>query len=212
MTEHLPEVTVAAALAWACGLRLYLVLFVVGLLGRYGGLELPGQLQLLAHPLVLAASGFMMLVEFSADKIPLVDSLWDAVHTFIRIPGGALLAAAMLGDTSEGALWAAAIVGGTLAAAAHGAKAGSRAFINVSPEPFSNWAASLSEEALVLGGLWTAFQHPVAFLIGLAAFIAAAAWLIWRFAGAIRTLFARLSEGARKNPGQTGSRPGSEAF
>jgi hypothetical protein len=193
MSGHLPELAFAAALAWASGLRLYLVLFALGLLGRYGGVALPEHLQVLAQPLVLGASGFMVLVEFFADKIPLVDSLWDAVHTFIRIPGGALLAAAALGDTGEAALWAAGIVGGTLAAVAHGAKSGSRALINASPEPFSNWAASLSEEGLVAGGLWTALYHPYLFLGALAVFMVIAAWLIWRLGGLLRASFRRVS-------------------
>jgi hypothetical protein len=191
MSAHLPELAFAAALAWASGLRLYLVLFALGLLGRYGGVALPEHLQVLSQPLVLAASGFMVLVEFSADKIPFVDSLWDAVHTFVRIPGGALLAAAALGDTGEAALWAAGILGGTLAAVAHGAKSGSRALINASPEPFSNWAASLSEEGLVMAGLWTALYHPLVFLGALAVFVLIAGWLIWRLGGLLRDFFRR---------------------
>jgi hypothetical protein len=182
LTAHLPEVAFAAALAWASGLRLYLVLFVLGLLGYYGVLELPSHLQVLSRPVVLAASGFMVAVEFSADKVPWVDSLWDAIHTFIRIPGGALLAAAMFGDSGEAGMWAAAILGGTLAAVAHGAKTGSRALINTSPEPFSNWSASLTEDSLVLGGLWTAWNHPAVFLAALCAFIFIAAWVLWRLA------------------------------
>ena len=106
---------------------------------------------MLAHPLVLAASGFMCFVEFFADKIPGVDSLWDVVHTFIRIPAGAALAASVFGDSSSATMLAAAILGGTLAAGSHFAKAGSRAVINTSPEPFSNWAASFGED-LAVGG------------------------------------------------------------
>jgi hypothetical protein len=199
LSAHVPELAFAAALAWASGLRLYLVLFVLGLLGHYGVIALPGHLDVLSRPMVLLASGFMVVVEFSADKVPLVDSLWDAVHTFIRIPGGAMLAAAVLGDSSDAALWAAAILGGTLAAVSHGAKAGSRALVNTSPEPFSNWAASLTEEGLVLGGLWVALYHPLLFLAALAAFIALAAWLIWRFWRLLRELF-----GHRAKPSLTG--------
>jgi serine/threonine protein kinase len=128
-------------------------------------------LRVLAHPFVLAASGFMCFVEFFADKIPGVDSLWDVVHTFIRIPAGAALAAGVFGDSSAAAMLAAAIVGGTLAAGSHLAKAGSRAVINTSPEPFSNWMASFGEEAAVLGGLWAMFLHPVAFLVLLVLFL-----------------------------------------
>ncbi len=121
-------------------------------------------------------------------------------------PGGALLAAEMLGDTSDAAFWAAAIIGGSVTALVHGAKTGSRAFINASPEPFSNWAASLSEDALALGGLWAAFLHPVPFLIGLVVFIVAAAWLVWRLAGLLRALPSRVFASARNDSAHTGSK------
>ena len=142
-------VALAAALGWASGIRLYAVLFIVGGLGYLGVVDLPGGLAVLAHPWVLAASGFMFCVEFFADKIPGVDSLWDIVHTFIRIPAGAALAASVFGDSSAAATLAAAILGGSLAAGSHFAKAGSRAVINTSPEPFSNWAASFGEDLAV---------------------------------------------------------------
>ena len=131
--------------------------------------ELPGGLAALAHPWVLAASGFMFCVEFFADKIPGVDTLWDTVHTFIRIPAGAALAASVFGDSSAAATLAAAILGGSLAAGSHFAKAGSRAVINTSPEPFSNWAASFGEELAVGTVLWLAFAHPIAALVVLGA-------------------------------------------
>src|SRR5690242_523224 len=139
-------VAVAAALGFASGLRLYAVLFVVGAAGFLGWVDLPSGLAALAHPLVLAASGFMCFVEFFADKIPGVDTLWDAVHTLIRIPAGAALAAGVFGDSSSAMMLAAAILGGTLAAGSHFTKAASRAVINTSPEPFSNWGASLNED------------------------------------------------------------------
>jgi Domain of unknown function (DUF4126) len=179
----LAELAVAAALAWGAGLRAYAVIFAVGLAGYLGYLELPGYLDVLQHPLVLAASGFMTLVEFFADKLPWLDSLWDAAHTFIRIPAGAALVAAMFGDSGAAVAAAAGILGGTLAAGAHFAKSGARAAINTSPEPFSNWAASLSEDALVPFGLWLAFAHPVAFFVLLALFVLAAVLLarfLWR--------------------------------
>jgi hypothetical protein len=190
--EYLPELAVASALAWASGIRLYAVLFAVGMLGRYGGIELPETLQILSHPAVITASGFMLFVEFFADKIPGVDSLWDAVHTFIRIPAGAALAAAVLGADSEIMTIAAAILGGSIAAGTHLSKAGTRALINTSPEPVSNVAASLSEEAMVAGGLWMAWFHPLVFLVLLALFLVAAVWLIvrlWRF---VRNLLSRM--------------------
>jgi hypothetical protein len=183
------ELALAAALAWGAGLRAYAVIFAVGVAGYLGYLELPGHLEVLEHPLVLAASGFMTLVEFFADKLPWLDSAWDAVHTFIRIPAGAALVAAMFGDSGAAVATAAAILGGTLAAGAHFAKSGARAAINTSPEPFSNWAASLSEDALVPFGLWLAFVYPVAFFVLLALFVLAAlllARLLWRGFGALR--------------------------
>ena len=184
---------VAAALGWASGVRLYAVLFIVGGLGYLHWIELPHGLQLLAHPWVLAASGFMFCVEFFADKIPGVDSLWDAVHTFIRIPAGAALAASVFGDAPAAMSIVAAILGGALAASSHVAKAGSRALINTSPEPFSNWAASFGEDLAVGMMLYLAFAHPLIALALLAVVVALTIWLIpkiWRF---VRRLFARLS-------------------
>ena len=148
-----------------------------------GWVELPGHLEVLQHPVVLAASGFMTLVEFGADKLPWLDSIWDAVHSFIRIPAGAALAALAFGDSSNAVIVAAAILGGGLAAAMHAAKAGARATINLSPEPFSNWAASLTEDALVPLGLWLAIAHPLVFLALLVACLIAAVFLVrllWR--------------------------------
>jgi len=180
---NLPEIAIALALAWGAGLRAYAVIFAVGLAGAMGWVELPGHLEVLQHPAVLAASGFMTLVEFGADKLPWLDSMWDAVHSFIRIPAGAALAALAFGDSSDAVMVAAAILGGSLAAAMHAAKAGARAAINLSPEPFSNWAASLSEDALVPLGLWLAIAHPLVFFVLLAACLVAAVLLVrllWR--------------------------------
>ena len=181
--DTLEPIALAAGLAWASGVRLYAVLFFAGLLAKLGYIELPDHLQVLTHPAVLAASGFMFTVEFFADKIPGFDTLWDAAHTFIRIPAGALLAALALADHDPALILAAAILGGTLASLTHLTKAGSRALINASPEPFSNWTASFGEEALVISGLWAALKYPLAFLIGLALFVLAALWLLpklWR--------------------------------
>ncbi len=183
LPAHLPELAVAAALAWGAGLRAYAVIFLAGLAGALGWVELPEHLRLLQHPLVLGASGFMTAVEFFADKLPWLDSVWDAVHSFIRIPAGAALAAAVFGDTGAAVGLAAALLGGTLAAGVHFAKAGTRAAINASPEPFSNWTASLAEDAMVPAGLWLAFVHPALFFVLLAVFVGGAALLvrlIWR--------------------------------
>lgn len=183
MMEHLPEIAIAAALAWASGLRLYLTLFLVGLAGKFGWMVLPEHLELLSSPLVLSASGFMTCVEFFADKIPWFDSVWDAFNTFVRVPGGALLAAAMVGDSGAGAALAGAIIGGTITASTHLAKAGARAVVNTSPEPFSNFVKSSAEDLLVPAGLWTAFVAPAIFLIGLVLFLGLIAWALptlWR--------------------------------
>jgi hypothetical protein len=153
-------IAIASVLGFASGIRLYAVLFAVGLAGYMQWIVLPAGLQVLAHPWVLGASGFMTTVEFFADKIPALDSLWDTVHTLIRIPAGAALAAAVLGGDT--ATWAtiAAVLGGSLAATSHFTKAGSRAFINTSPEPFSNIAASGTEDVLVGGLLVLVLAYP----------------------------------------------------
>lgn len=171
----LPQLAaLAAALGWASGLRLYAVVFLTGVAGALGWVTLPGGLQLLQHPLVLGASGLMVAVEFFADKIPGLDTLWDAVHTFIRIPAGAALAAGVFGG--DHATWTllAALMGGTLAATAHTAKATTRAAVNTSPEPFSNIGLSLLGDAAVPLLLWLAWEHPLVFwpLLALAVVLA----------------------------------------
>ena len=191
-------VALAGALGWASGIRLYAVLFVVGGLAALGWVELPKGLQVLAHPWVLGASGFMLAVEFFADKIPGIDSIWDVVHTFIRIPAGAALAASVFSDTPGAATLAAAILGGGLAAGAHFTKAGTRALINTSPEPFSNWAASFGEELAVGTMLWLAFTHPIVATVLLVIAVLLMAWLIpklWRF---IARILRRVTGAARR--------------
>lgn len=158
----------AAALGWASGFRLYAVVFITGAMGAAGWIVLPPGLHVLAHPAVLAASGFMMLVEFFADKIPWVDSLWDTVHSVIRIPGGALLAASVFGADSGTMGLVAGLLGGSLAATAFATKATTRAAINTSPEPFSNWGASFFEDGLTVAVMWLATQHPLLFGVALA--------------------------------------------
>jgi hypothetical protein len=181
-------VALAGALGWASGVRLYAVLFIVGGVGYLGWIPLPGGLELLSHPYVLAASGAMFAIEFFADKIPGVDSFWDLLQTFVRIPAGAALAASVFGDAPAAATLAAAILGGTLAAGSHLAKSGSRMAINTSPEPFSNWAASFGEDLAVGVILWMAFAYPLAALAILALLVLVMIWLIpkvWRFLGRI---------------------------
>jgi hypothetical protein len=155
----------AAALGWASGFRLYAAVFLTGAAGFMGWIDLPQGLKVLQHPALLSASGFMLFVEFFADKIPLVDSMWDAVHTLVRIPAGAALAAGALGANGEVMTWVAALLGGTLAATSHATKMTTRAAVNTSPEPFSNIAVSLVEDGLVVFMLWLAATHPVIFAI-----------------------------------------------
>src|SRR5438105_5304476 len=189
--EHLDTlqlIALAAAVGWASGIRLYAVLFIVGGIGYLGWFELPEHLRILSHPMVLSASGFMVAAEFFADKIPGFDSLWDVVHTFVRIPAGAALAAGVFGDSPPAWTLAAAIIGGTLAAGSHFTKAGTRMVINTSPEPLSNWAASFGEDLLVGVLLYLALAHPIAFFVVLAALVALSIWLLaklLRFIGAM---------------------------
>ncbi|MGH8634413.1 MAG: DUF4126 domain-containing protein [Burkholderiales bacterium] len=179
----LQTVAIASLLAWASGLRLYLVIFVVGLAGHLGYIELPAGLKALQHPWIIGTAGLLLLMEFLVDKVPGVDSMWDAFHTFIRIPAGALLAAGATGDTLSALTVAAGLLGGTITADTHFTKAGGRALLNTSPEPFSNWGASLTEDILALGGIWLALVYPLVFLVLLLAFLALVAWLLpklWR--------------------------------
>ena len=198
-------IALAGALGWASGVRLYLVVLLTGLAGFMGWVELPQGLHLLANPVVLGVSGFMVFIEFFADKIPGLDSLWDVVHGVIRIPAGAALAAAVFGaDNGLGAL-VAALLGGTLAATSFAAKATTRAAINTSPEPFSNIGASLVEDSMVPAGLWLAIAHPLVFVVVLALVLALSIWLIrlcWRFLRQLFTRVARIFSG-RPDPGTT---------
>ncbi len=185
-------IALAAALGWASGLRLYAVLAITGLVGYAGWVELPPGLRLLQHPALLAASGFMVVVEFCADKIPGVDTLWDLLHTLLRIPAGAALAAAVFGADDATMAVLAALIGGTLAATSHAAKATTRAAANTSPEPFSNLALSLLGDVAVPGMLWLAFTHPALALALVAASFVGMLGLLWWLSGFLRALWRRL--------------------
>ena len=193
MVETLSATALAGGLSWASGLRLYMTLFMAGAMARAGWLELPSALQVLASPWVLGVTGVLLVLEFLADKIPGVDSAWDAIQTFIRIPAGAILSVAALGQMDPAWTTIAALLGGTLAASAHFTKAGSRALINTSPEPFSNWAASFSEEAVVATGLWAAFFHPWLWFVLLALFLVLTIWLLPKLWRGMRWLFRKFS-------------------
>ena len=198
-------VALAGALGWASGIRLYLVVLLTGLAGFMGWVQLPQGLHLLANPVVLGVSGFMVFVEFFADKIPGLDSLWDVVHGVIRIPAGAALAAGVFGADNGVMGLVAALMGGTLAATSFAAKATTRAAINTSPEPFSNIGASLLEDGLVPLGLWLAVAHPFVFITLLALMLVISIWLIrlcWQF---LRQLFSRVARifSGKPDPGTT---------
>ena len=183
----------AAGLGWASGLRLYALIFTLGALDRFAGVTLPGDLSVLSNLWVMGISGLLLMTEFFADKIPWLDSVWDSIHTFIRIPAGAMLAGAVMGDQGSAMQIATALLGGTLAAGTHLAKAGTRPAINTSPEPFTNVAASTAEDAMFAGGVWAMLNYPLLFLGGLAVFIVFAIILmvlLWRF---VRGIFRRLN-------------------
>lgn len=185
-------IALAAALGWASGLRLYLTVLLVGIAGHWGWIALPPGLQVLASPLVMSCAAALTVVEFLADKIPLIDSAWDALHTLIRIPAGAALVAGLVsgwaGDNGQAWGVVAALAGGGLAAAAHTAKASTRAAANTSPEPFSNIGLSLVGDVAVPTMLWLAWAHPLVFfpLLALAlAVMAAVTWLCFKFVRAL---------------------------
>ena len=184
-----PELlALAVALGWASGFRLYAVVFLVGMAGADGWMELPAGLQVLQHPALLGASGFMLFVEFFADKIPVVDSLWDMVNSVVRIPAGAALAAGVFGADSGAMALAAALLGGSLAATRQAAQSTKRAAINASPEPFSNIAMSLVEDGLVVGAVWLATNHPIAFgvlLLITVVLMWIVTWMLFKFLRAV---------------------------
>ncbi len=184
---------IAAGLGWASGLRLYAVLFLTGMAGFMGWVDLPSGLKLLQSPLMLGASGLMLFVEFFADKIPGIDSLWDVIHTVVRVPAGAALAAAVFGADQASWAMAAALMGGTLAATSHVAKATTRAAVNTSPEPFSNIALSLLGDSVVPASLWLSWEHPTAFFAALAVALVVMLGLIWVFAKFLRGMLRRLT-------------------
>jgi len=182
-------ISMTMGVAWASGINLYATLLMIGVLAATGNITLPPDLMILTNPIVIAAAGFMYIVEFVADKIPGVDTGWDSLHTFIRIPAGALLAAGAVGDVNPALTLAAAIVGGGLAATTHATKAGSRVLINTSPEPVTNWVASISEDVVVVAGLWGALHHPWVFLVFLVIFILAMIWLLPKVWKGVKKVF-----------------------
>lgn len=190
----IPEtIALSMGAAWASGINLYATILMLGVMQITGNIVLPEPLLILQNPLVLGAAGIMFVVEFFADKVPGVDTAWDTLHTFIRIPAGAMLAAGAMSELSPAAEFAGLLLGGSLSAGTHFTKSGSRVLINTSPEPVSNWTASLGEDVAVLAGIWTALKHPWVFLVLLVLFILLMIWLLPRIWRAIRFVFLKIS-------------------
>ena len=202
-------IALTMGVAWASGINLYAAIVMLGYLGSTGNIDLPPELQILTNPVIMLAAGVMYCIEFFADKAPGVDTGWDLIQTFIRIPAGAALAAGAMGDVGTGSQLAAAITGGTLATGSHLVKAGGRVLINTSPEPFTNWFASIGEDVAVIAGLWTALHHPLLFLLLLALFIMAMFWLLPRIWGGIRRVLAKLGRLAGAPASGAGQKPSS---
>ncbi|WP_085904560.1 DUF4126 domain-containing protein [Kiloniella majae] len=179
----------AMGVAWAGGINLYATSAILGILGASGQLDLPDGMMFVEHPAVIVIAVVFYVIEFIVDKIPAVDSVWDGLHTFIRIPAGALMAAGIMGDVSTEAQALAFVGGGGLATISHSMKAGTRAILNSSPEPFTNIAASLGEDVLVIAGLAMALLSPAAFAVFLALFLILAIWIVPKIFRCIRKVF-----------------------
>ncbi len=210
--ETIQLISLALGVTWASGINLYATVFMLGYLSITGNLELPPGLEMLDDPMVMGAAGLMYCVEFFADKTPGVDTIWDAIHTFIRIPAGAVMAAGMAQgmDVGPAAEFAALLVGGSITATSHVTKASSRLLINTSPEPVTNWTASITEDLAVIGGLWTALNYPIVFIVLLIIFALVVIWILPRIWRTLKALFQRIGAwlGGRKSDPTPSSIPG----
>ncbi|MGV6853063.1 MAG: DUF4126 domain-containing protein [bacterium] len=187
------SVALALGVSWASGLNLYAAILTLGLMGVTGNADLPPSLVWTESPIVILAAGFMYCVEFFADKIPAVDSGWDAIHTFIRIPAGAIMASAAVANVSPEWQTAAMIVGGGVAASTHLTKSGSRVLINTSPEPVTNWLASFTEDFAVVGTVWAALVHPWVSVAIVLASLLLIIWLLPKLWRGIKLVFQKLA-------------------
>ena len=190
----LTTIALMMGVSWASGINLYAVLLMLGWGGSTGHIDLPAELAVLEDPLVIGASAVMYFIEFFIDKIPGMDSVWDSIQTFVRIPAGAMLAAGAVGDVTPALEIAAGILGGGMAATSHMTKAGTRLLINTSPEPFTNWSASLTGDFLVFSGMWTALKYPEIFLLLLVVFIGIAVWLLPKLWRLIKVMFSKIGK------------------
>jgi len=184
--------SLALGAGFSSGLNLYATVATLGLLQRFGVVHLPAFLQTLGHPWVIGIAAALYLMEFFADKIPYVDTVWDFIHTFIRPPAAALLAYLAAGGAGPEWRWGAALLAGGAALTSHGTKASVRAAVNASPEPFSNWSLSVGEDALAVWLTWMANAHPVATTVIVAALLALCAFLLYRLFRFARRALQRL--------------------
>ena len=192
--ETIELISLTLGVAWASGINLYAAVFMLGYLSSTGNMELPPGLEMLDDPMVMGAAGLMYCVEFFADKTPGIDTGWDAIHTFIRIPAGAIMAAGVAQgmDISPAAEFAALLIGGGITATSHVTKASSRLLINTSPEPVTNWTASVAEDLAVIGGLWTALHYPIIFIVLLIIFMLIIIWALPRIWRTFKGVFQRI--------------------
>lgn len=190
--ELISVIALTMGIGWASGINLYAAVFMLGMMGSQGYMQLPAELAVVQDPLVIGAAGFMYCVEFFADKTPGVDSAWDTLHTFIRIPAGAMLAAGAVGDVAPAMHVAAGLVGGGMAMGSHLTKAGTRLLVNTSPEPFTNIGLSVGEDIVVVSGILAMIYHPIVFLVVLVGFIALMIWALPKLWRLIKRLFLKV--------------------
>ena len=190
--DFISTLAIGLGASWVSGIRLYAAVATLGLLGRFANLELPGELDVVTNWWVIGVALFMFVVEFVADKIPVVDSVWDVIHTFIRIPAGAIIAATAFGDFDRSVQVIALLVGGGLALSSHGTKAATRALINTSPEPVSNVVVSLAEDALVIVAVVLALFLPVLVFFVIGAGLAVSIWILPRVIRFFRGVFRKV--------------------
>jgi len=192
------NIALMLGVAWASGIKLYAAVLTLGILGITGNAVLPDELEVLEHPLVIVVAGLMFVIEFFADKIPGLDSAWDALQTFIRIPAGAALAAGAVGSIDPVIVTLAFLTGGAMSAGSHGAKMSSRLVINTSPEPFTNWGASIAEDGIVVGGIYMALNYPILFLAFLCVFVGLVIWLLPKIFHAMTRALTRVASFFRR--------------
>ena len=185
---------IAMGAGWVSGINLYAAVATLGLLGRFANLKLPGELDILTSWWIIGLALALYLIEFVADKVPYVDNIWDAIHTFIRVPAGAVLAATAFGDFDGGVQVAAFLLGGGLALSAHGTKAGARAAINLSPEPASNIVVSLTEDAIAVGSVLLSIFAPFVLFAVIAVFLVVSFVMLRKIINALKAMMLRLRQ------------------